>query len=282
MNRYYFTLPISDKTINIPVEINWDFLGRTDDIEKWETEVLRDVLGDGIDFEVTRFSHDNYSPANFNTLPNPSTSINYEFNFYNGLPINITGITTGDYSNWVTSYLAEGFQASEVYYYRRPFTNSFFKLDFYSSDDEKNQVIYFTIIIPVQQGEFESVSISPSISNVLIRKPKYKLDFVGDKEGFFIYWLTNREYINLDTFYMSAKFFDAKIGVFVRMMNRPQSILNQSSRYTFLTRSYFYNKVVLDFQNYTYKVYDGQNNQRIGIEGNPIKWYEYVNPVLNR
>jgi len=36
------------------------------------------------------------------------------------------------------------------------------------------------------------------------------------------------------------------------------------------------NKVVLDYNNKTYKLYDNLGN-RIGI-GNPIKWYEFVNP----
>jgi len=254
-NNFYFTLPVSDKTINIPIEINWDFVGRTDDIEKWQSDVLTEILGIGVDFEVARYSHSEYSQTD------TRTSLNYEFYFYSGQPVNLTASTLNSIDC-------------------KPFTNSFFKLDFYSSNDEKNQTIYFTIIIPVQQGEFESGLISQSLRQVLIRKPKYKLDFIGDKEGFFVYWLTDKSYIDLDTFYMSAKFFDAKIGVFVKMMNRPQSIFPAPNRYNFSGSTYYYNKVILDFSNYTFKVYDGVNNQRIGTLTNPIKWYEYVNTIL--
>lgn len=272
-NNFYFTLPISDKTINIPIEINWDFVGRTDDIEKWQSDVLTEILGIGVDFEVARYAHSEYSPTD------TRTSLNYEFYFYSGQPVNLTASTLNSI-DWVNSYLPEGFETSEIYFYRKPFTKSFFKLDFYSSSDEKNQTIYFTIIIPTQQGEFELGLISQSLREVLIRKPKYKLDFIGDKEGFFVYWLTDRSYIDLDTFYMSTKFFDAKIGVFVKMMNRPQSIFPAPNRYNFSGSTYYYNKVILDFSNYTFKVYDGVNNQRIGTLTNPIKWYEYVNPIL--
>ena len=70
-NNFYFTLPISDKAINIPIEINWDFVGRTDDIEKWESDVLTEILGIGVDFEVARYSHSEYSPTD------TTTSLNY-------------------------------------------------------------------------------------------------------------------------------------------------------------------------------------------------------------
>jgi hypothetical protein len=76
---------------------------------------------------------------------------------------------------------------------------------------------------------------------------------------------------------MSAKFFDAKIGVFVKMMNEPQSSLPTGvGRFNFSGSTYFYNKVVLDYDEKTYQIFNS-SNQRIGFENNPIKWYEYVN-----
>jgi hypothetical protein len=40
----------------------------------------------------------------------------------------------------------------DIYYYVKPFTKSFFKLDFYDSKDAITQTNYFTVILPVQQG----------------------------------------------------------------------------------------------------------------------------------
>jgi hypothetical protein len=54
---------------------------------------------------------------------------------------------------------------------------------------------------------------------VSIKKPYFVLDYVGDKEGFFIYWLKKRTFLDIKTFYMTAKFYDAKKGIFVKMMN---------------------------------------------------------------
>jgi hypothetical protein len=147
-------------------------------------------------------------------------------------------------------------------------------LDFYDTDDVNTQTIYFTIIIPVQQGASELASISPIIPDVNIRIPSFKLDFVGDKEGFFIYWLRKKDVIDLDTFYMSAKFFNARLGGFMTMMTTPQS--NLPDKFIFDARKYFYYKVTLDYNKFTYSIYDITGNRTGTISS--IKWYEYVNP----
>ncbi len=272
MNNYYLKLPVSNQTIQLPIEIQWDFLDRSDSIELYEREIVEQVIGSPEDFEIAQFAHNVVSPIN------SSTEINYEFYFYNtGTPRSITATTAS--TDWVNSYITEGFTTKELYYFSNSFTKSFFKLDFYDNPDPKNQINYFTIILPVQQGFTMTASTSPYTPDVLIKKPKFKLDYVGDKEGFFIYWLRNRKYVDIDTFYMTAKFFDAKIGVFVKMMNKPQSSLPiGSSRFTFSGSTYFYNKVVLDYDTKNYEVFDILSGLRIGTNSiNSIKWYEYVN-----
>ena len=268
-NYYYFKLPITNQTIQLPIEIQWDFLGRSDSIEIYETEVIKEIIGSPEDFEIARFAHKQVSPLSV------ATNINYEFYFYNTGSSSVISATT-DPNDWRISYLLEGFNTKEIYYFSNSFTNSFFKLDFYDTPDPKNQTNYFTLILPTQQGFTTSASTSPYTPDIQIKIPKFKLDFVGDKEGFFIYWLRNRSYLNIDTFYMTAKFFDAKIGVFVKMMNEPQSSLPQGSgRFNFSGSTYFYNKVVLDYDEKTYQVFDS-TNLRIGGESRPIKWYEYI------
>jgi len=105
------------------------------------------------------------------------------------------------------------------------------------------------------------------------------LDFVGDKEGFFIYWLRENFYININEFYMSAKFFNARRGIFVNMMNRPQSIFSASGNYyTFNKANYFYYRVSLNYPSKTYEVYDTLTGLRVGTDVSSINWYEYLNP----
>lgn len=274
-NKYKFTIPANDTYINLPIEIKWDFYGRDDSIDVYEDDVLERVIGIAEDFEILRFSHQNYDGE--------KTDVNYDFNFYSGVTqdlIDGNSLVT----DWGSSYLAEGFTSDEVYYYRKPFTKSFFKMDFYDSNNEQTQINYFTVILPVQQGYTETASLTPFSPDVNIKIPTFKLDYVGDKEGFFIYWLRKKSFLNInpnsgnttETFYMTAKFFDAKIGVFVKMMNQPQSSLY--SPFTFLPQDYFYYNVTLDYVSKTYQVFDTTTGYRIGTN-NPIMWYEYVNPI---
>ena len=102
------------------------------------------------------------------------------------------------------------------------------------------------------------------------------LDYVGDKEGFFIYWLKKRDFIDLSTFYMTAKFFDARTGVFIKMMIESQTSL--SSQTNFNPIEYFYYKVELDYNTRTYRVVNKNTGVRVGTNINPIRWYEYINP----
>jgi hypothetical protein len=259
----------TQKSINIPVELKWDYLDISDSIDRYEKTIIKEIIGEGNDFEVTRFSH---APSE---ELNPKTEINYEFYFYSGGSLS-------DINNWRTDYRSEGFTTSDVYYYRNNFTNSFFKLDLYDNVDEKKQTNYITIIIPIQQGLVMDANLQRT--PVKIKKPKFILDYDKDKEGFFIYWLKKRNFLNINRFYMSAKFYDAKRGVFIRMMtgtnspsdlsNGPQA--NMNSKFSFDNTKYFYYQVDVNYDTQTYTV-TNQNGQRLGTTI-PIKWFEYVNP----
>ena len=264
----------TDKQINIPVQLTWDYLGLDMAIDEYETNVITQVIGVGRDFEVSRFSH---APATGTT---DSTELNYEFYFYSGGSLD-------NLANWRTNYISEGFTPQEIYYYSNNFANSFFKLDLYDTPDDKTQKNYITIIIPTQQGL--KMETQMQRTQVLINKPKFVLDYIGDKEGFFIYWLKSVEFLAIDTFYMSAKFFNAKNGQFTKMMtgrgsdlldltNGPQANIPGvgEAKYNFDNTQYFYYTVKLDYLTQTYQIFN-TNNQRLGTNI-PIKWYEYVNP----
>lgn len=280
-NKFKFILPKTDQYIDLPIELKWDFYGRDDSINVYEADVLKELVGSAEDFEILRFAHAPYSS-------DTKTDIKYNFYFFsvNGaVPPNPTvNVTASTASDWVTSYIPEGFSTTEIYYYNRPFTQSFFKLDFYDSSDSIAQTNYFTVIIPVQQGATETAMISPYVPLVQIKKPEFTLDYVGDKEGFFLYWLRKKDFLNInpnllkttETFYMSAKFFDARLGIFVKMSTDPQITINPLNPFQFNPDRYFYYKVVLDYPTYTYQIFDWQD-VRVGI-GSPIKWYEYINP----
>jgi hypothetical protein len=291
-NKFKFTLPKGDdKYINLPVEIKWDFLGRTDAVDDYQKYAVERVTGVADDFEILRFAHASYGR-------NSETDVKYDFHFFSVLEPDDNGvlvptvppnpssdITTAVASDWKISYIPEGFTTYDIYYYTKPFTKSFFKLDFYDSKDTATQTNYFTTIIPVQQGFTVTGITSALMPPVNIKTPSFKLDYVGDKEGFFLYWLRKKKFLNInpdptnttETFYMTAKFFEARLGIFVKMMTKPQVLPLVPSLFQFNPEKYFYYKVVLDYTDYTYQIFDNISGGRVG-DVSSIKWYEYINP----
>jgi hypothetical protein len=265
-----------NKELVIPIQLTWDYLGLDQSIDEYEANIIKEVTGTYGDFEVTRFAHapiavsDPYSNNDFEI-----TDIQYEFNFFSGGSLSAS-------TSWRNNYISEGFTPQEIYYYTNNFTNSFFKLDLYDNVDEKRQTNYITIIIPTQQGL--TMDTTMQRTPVKIKKPYFVLDYVGDKEGFFIYWLKKRNFLNLKTFFMTAKFYDAKNGYFTKMMNVPQSSI-VGDKFTFDSSQYFYYRLELDYEKQNYQVFNMNPTQTLysnlgGRAGAtiPIKWYEYVNP----
>lgn len=273
VNNYRLLIRDNDQSVELPININWDLNGVNDSIDVFEDEILRQVINPIDDFETTRYSH---APWNEQINGSDETSINYEFYFYSATTDSgVTAETTAN--NWVIDYRANGITTRNILYNNKVFSNSFFKLDFYDDRDASRQQIYLTVIIPTRSGLRKTTPFG--YKNVDINIPKFILDFVGDKEGYFIYWLKDTSFINLPRLYMTAKFFDANIGQFKRMMTVPQGLLND--KFNFQQKDYFYYILDLNYDEYTYEVYEekiGGVLNRIGTTNTPIKWYEYVNP----
>jgi len=284
-NSYRKIITTNDEFVNIPLEITFDFDGRSEAIANYEKEVLKQIINPPQDFEITRFAHQDYT-INFTVglLQIPvqllKTSINYEFFFYDFL----SEVTASTINNWAIDYQNASFTDSEIYYFANNFKGSFFKLDFYDTTDSETQRILLSVIIPTQQGLKEPGLVGP-ISNqisVEVKKPKFVLDSVGaDKEGFYVYWLKDKNYFPPNEFYVGAKFFNAKKGQFIRMINSPQSTFVGPNVFNINKRQNFYYKYILNYDTYEYAVYTETVNgtlSRRGTIANPIRWYEYVNP----
>jgi len=278
VNNNYFRKIVTgnEEYINIPLEITFDMEGRGDMVRNWEEEVIKEVLNPINDFEVTKFAHKDYMVNNV-----LKTDINYEFNFFNYLSAPLSATTT----DWASDYENASFTDSEIYYFANSFKKSFFKLDFYDTNQTENQTLLLSIIIPTQQGLKEPGTIGPPLNqtSVEVKKPKFVLDYVGaDKEGFYVYWLKDKNYLDINEFYVSAKFFNAKKGQFIRMINKPQSSIVGLGKFNVNKTELFYYKYVLDYDTYEYEVYTFNNTigniMRVGSATDPIMWYEYVNP----
>ena len=265
-----------DLALQTPILSTWDLNGVNESIEVFENEIIQKAINPIDNFETIRYSHAPWAPQIINV--DPKTSSHYDFYFYSATTdSSITATTTN--TPWVTDYRANGFTSRQIYYNDNVFSKSYFKLDFYDSKKRTSQQILLTIIIPTQQGLMTSAIIG--LNTVDIRKPQYQLNFTGDKEGYFVYWLKSPEFFNpeIDTLYMSAKFYDANIGGFKRMMNSPQGTM--PDKFNFSQEIYFYYTLKLNYNDYTYEVFlDNELNKmtKVGTDYNPIKWYEYVNP----
>ena len=266
----------NDLALQVPILTTWDLNGVNDAIEVFENEIIQQAINPIDNFETIRYSHAPWAPQVIDVVS--KTSTHYDFYFYSATTdSSITATTTN--TAWVSDYRANGFTSRQIYYNEDVFSKSYFKLDFYDSEKSTVQRNLLTIIIPTQQGLTTSAIIGQN--TVAIRKPQYQLNFTGDKEGYFVYWLKSPEFLNpeVDTLFMSAKFYDANIGGFKRMMNTPQG--TKQDKFNFSQELNFYYTLKLNYDDYTYEVFlkDQLGNlTKVGTDYNPIKWYEYVNP----
>jgi hypothetical protein len=188
-------------------------------------------------------------------------TVNFEFNFF-------TGTTISNKNQWIPSYLNGRFIVRDLKYNSNKFKNSFFKLDYYDSPIAKEQKILLTTILPFNNGEKNADG---------LLYPNYILDYNKNTEGYFLYWLKDKDYLSIDTFYLGATFFDSSTGLFTRLCNISQGGLT-SDKYNLNSIFDFYYKVKLNYVDKTYGYYDMKvENKRIGVNGDLIKWYEYVN-----
>ena len=67
VSKYKLLVPTTDKQINIPIEIKWDFTERDQAIDTYQEQIVGDLIGEPTDFELSRFSHQSYLPLHSGT-----------------------------------------------------------------------------------------------------------------------------------------------------------------------------------------------------------------------
>jgi hypothetical protein len=192
-------------------------------------------------------------------------------------------------------YDFQGFTTEETYKSKKVFTKSFFKLDLYNSRDRNQQKLFISIIINPING---TKILRPTLSvqcpadtpdgryncrpegEQFCPTPNFELDAINNNEGYFIYWLKEKTFIDIDVFYMSCKFYNAKTGEVTQLINTRQDDINNvtSKPFSISKEDYYYYKVVLNQDRYTYTIHNTINGNRVGIsENNSIKFYQYFN-----
>ena len=292
VNRIQIKAKLGDKNVTIPLGQSFDELGREDSVKTWEIVEQQDAINIIRDYETTKYSY-----SNSGTAPD-EYNVFYEFNFLEG-------------NTYTPDFNPQGFMDFEMYRLKKSFTKSFFKFDFYDSPLQEDQKIMFTMTMPLTNCKKEKDVLVKKLEDALeywsqksagcvncvggnpvydIYWPKVQLGpSKGNNEGYYIQWYKNRDLYSGDTFYMSCKFYNAKNGNVVRMLNKPSWNLSPVIDNPEASEWYYY-WVKLSVNNndtpkYVYTVREFDNNGVGGEKGmddlppaNQIRFYEYKTP----
>jgi hypothetical protein len=255
---------------NIIINQNTDFqtnLGWEDGMNLFEEEVLDTIINPADNYETVRYIHEPYSGLTSNS---GETQCDIWFKFYfidgntsytNGLDYNLVGITPKENSLMT-----------------KQTTNSFFRLEFFKTPNDQpptrlNRKFVFARNLSLPVGEkFYYTTLRQNIHVPVFMGSNYK-----NKENMYLFWFQDDSVLSDstlsgNTFYMTAKFYNGVDGSIVDFTN--SRLLNTTEVSEFAD---LYYKVVIDKNNYTYKIYnyDGEQNERIGHGlSNSINFYE--------
>jgi len=309
VNRLNIKASTADKSITIPIGQTFDEVGNEQLVRTWEEVELQDNINVIQDYETTRYAYANNISAN---------TISYAFEFWDA--------TTTSY---VDNFNVLGFLDRDLAKPKKAFTRSFFKFDFYDSPIRKEQKIMFTNILPLNNcmKELKSVIVAEDPTEYFAQlaadplgTPKYGVyqpicllgPLHGRSENYYIQWLKDRELTEINTFYMSCKFYNAKTGKVTNMINESPTLSQITNGEVLSYPEWFYYqvKLVISTSNSStivpkYRYVVTKFNEAImalgggGAVGNglpgmtppdavpgtllvpngvPIKFYEYVNP----
>jgi len=287
VNKFRIRVSGEDKQIVLPISTDFDeSLGREQGIKMYERTEIQDNINPIQDFETTR-----YSP----NTQNPNKRIYYDMFFTN---LTIPNGSENGYSN---DYSVVGITYPDVKTRKQSFTKSFFKFDFYDQPSVSGQRLYFSIILPTNNGSkvdrvisndendinYDPINYLISFANsepepftYQIESSSFEFASVGNKkENYYIQWLKDDFLVPNTTFYMSCKFFNALNGEIIKMINKPQP----ENSYKLKPEDFYYYRLIFNRNNYTYTVSEyntiNQNLSEVGeSQNNSIKFYQYINP----
>lgn len=243
-------------------------LGWTESAEKMDSEILDSILNLSQNYETVRYIHEPYNSATSGIY---QTDIWYYFYF-----LNSGGTYTQDYRE-------TGLTLLENYKMLKQSTESFFRLEFYKTpnDDAPNQtnrkmVFAKNLTLPLGEKIFYTGGTSPL--NEFIYFPVFTGSNYRNAENMYFFWFENDDpfdgtNITGNTFYMTAKFYNAKDGSIIDFVNQT---LSPSA--TIIEENHLYYKVIIDRTSFSYQVYSffGSQGARIGVPNSPIRFYQRI------
>lgn len=251
-------------TINNEVKFQTD-LGWADNFVEFEDQSLEQIVNVPENYETVRYIHKPYSGITTNTELK-QTDIWFYFYFISG-------------NTYVQNYEATGLLNNENTLLLKQTTQSFFRLEFYKTPnndkpDRSNRKLVFAKNLTLPSGE--KFFITKENFNDLIYVPVFTGNNYRNKENMYIFWFQDETpyddspYTG-NTFWMTAKYFNAKTGDILDFTN----ICMSKNEEIFEIEDLYY-QMEIDRLDYSYQIflYDGEKGVRVGDGTNPIKFYE--------
>ncbi len=254
---------------NLIINPTQDFkldLGWQENMTVLEDEILETIINPIENYETVRYVHKPYSAT---TIGN-QTDIWFYFYFidnsltYNqGLDYNLVGYTS----------IENELMLAQT-------TESFFRLEFYKTPSgvaptHSNRRMVFAKNLSLPNGE----KFFYTTLNGYIHVPVFTGSNYRNKENMYLFWFMDdtafdETNITGNTFYMTARFFNAKDGSTLDFTNKksgsaPLTTINETND--------LYYQMIIDRTDFSYQIYDfssGVQGARIGQTINPIKFYE--------
>lgn len=252
---------------NLVINQENDFLinlGWEDNMKQFEVEILNEILNPIDNYETVRYIHAPYNGLTDN-VDDKQSDIWYKFYFIdvnntyiNGLDYNLVDITPSENSKML-----------------KQSTESFFRLEFFKTPNNDlpnriNRKLVFSKNLSLPIGE----KYYYTTINKLINIPVFVGNNYKNKENMYLFWfqddtVLSDSTLSGNTFYMTAKFYNAKNGTILDFTNTSFDVNYQINEETDM-----YYKVVINKTDYSYQIYDLNDDRKGNGYGNAIKFYE--------
>jgi hypothetical protein len=255
----------SDNELKLILNSEQDFkpdAGWEENLSQLEEESLKKVINPAENYETIRYIHKPYLSVSGVI----QTDIWFYFYFVSG----------GTYTNGL-EYGLVGITPQENAKMLKQSTESFFRLEFYKTPnnddpDRINRKLVFSKNLSLPLGEkFFYTTLRDYIHVPVFMGSNYR-----NKENMYLFWFQDDEAFSEttltgDTFWMTAKFFNAKDGSIIDFTNSGLTISQEVEE----IRDMYY-KIIIDRSDYSYQVYSytGTTGTRVGKTFIPIKFYE--------
>ena len=266
-----------DTDLNLLLNTETDFqtnLGWEESLKEFETEILSDIINPIENYETVRYIHKPYTSSGVT-----QTDIWFYFYFQSG-------------GTYVQDYTPQGISSQENENMLKQATESFFRLEFYKTPGvisntgttltcepptRQNRKLIFAKNLSLPLGE--KMFYNPL--NGYIHLPVFRGSNYSNKENMYFFWFQDESVLtetNLsgtttgNTFFMTAKFYNAKEGTILDFTND-----SYSTGHTITEQNDMYYQVDINKTDYSYQVYfyNGVVKcEEVGLTNKPIMFFE--------